>query len=92
MFKLINLLIESINWLRIVIFPTFLGVLLGGCFYWFFQDNTGKIIWIISSIIGFVFGIIWASRIWIRQGTTNYMAKLNATPEFDKLHDDNDNK
>lgn len=88
MFKVIAFLIEVVNWFRIILFPTFLGVLLGGIIYYFFQNYTGKTLWIICSIIGVVSGVIWASKIWKKQGTTTFMSKVIATPELDNTNDE----
>lgn len=88
MFKVIAFLIEVVNWFRIILFPTFLGVLLGGIIYYFFQNYTGKTLWIICSIIGVVSGVIWASKIWKKQGTTTFMSKVITTPELDNTNDE----
>jgi drug/metabolite transporter (DMT)-like permease len=92
MFKVIAFLIEVVNWFRIILFPSFVGVIMGGLFYYLFQNYTGKVLWIVCSIFGVVFGVIWASRIWKKQGTTTFMSKVIATPELDKLDENEENK
>lgn len=92
MFKVISFLIEVANWFRIVISPTLIGVILGGVFYYLFQNQIGKILWTICTIIGCLLGVIWASRIWKKQGTTTFISKVIATPELDNLDDNEKTK
>lgn len=35
------------------------------------------------AVIGLVIGIIWATRIWKKSGTLNFMSRINASPELD---------
>jgi uncharacterized membrane protein YccC len=85
MFKVISFLIETINWIRIAISPTLIGIAFGSVFYYFFQTPMGKIIWIICAVIGCIIGVIWASRIWRKLGTTTFISKIIATPDLDEL-------
>jgi hypothetical protein len=85
MFKFISFLVELINWIRIVSSPTLIGLFVGGVFYYFFQNPMGKVLWVICAIIGCILGIIWASRIWRKQGTTTFISKIIATPDLDHI-------
>ena len=85
MFKFISFLVECINWIRIASSPTLIGLFIGGVFYYFFQNPTGKILWVICAIIGCILGVIWASRIWRKQGTTTFLSKIIATPDLDHI-------
>ncbi len=85
MFKFISFLVEFINWIRIVSSPTLIGLIVGGVFYYFFQNPIGKVLWVICAIIGFILGIIWASSIWRKQGTTTFLSKIIATPDLDHI-------
>lgn len=45
----------------------------------------GKVLWVICAIIGCILGVIWASRIWRKQGTTTFLSKIIATPDLDHI-------
>ncbi len=90
MTKLLAVLIEIINWLRIALSPTIIGGIVGSVFYYFFQNQIGQILWMMSAISGCVIGIIWASRIWKKQGTTTFMSKIISSPDLDKINMEKD--
>ena len=86
MFKLI---IEAINWLRIVASPLIIGILLGLTIYSKFQSRIGLIVGLLVALLGLIIGIFWATHVLKKQGTTQFMSRVNATPELDNKEEEN---
>ena len=78
-------LIESINWIQIAASPILFFSLLAVLFYTYIPNNTGLIISIIIAGGGLIVGIIWATRVIKKSGTTNYISKISGSPDFDKI-------
>ena len=34
--------------------------------------------------IGLIIGIVWATRIWKKQGTIEFVSRVNASPEYNR--------
>jgi hypothetical protein len=77
-----RILIELINWLRIAISPTLIGALIGGLIYLKMGDD-GFVLGIVTTALGGIFGVLWATKIWKKQGTTNFISRIDASPELD---------
>lgn len=75
-------LIEIISWLRIAISPTLIGALIGGIIYLKMGDD-GFLPGIFATVIGGIFGVLWATNIWKKQGTTNFISRIDASPDLD---------
>ena len=73
---------EILGWLRIVISPTLLGVIVGGIYYLTYPTQNGKIIGILISIVGLIIGIIWATRVFKKYGTIWFLSRLIATDDI----------
>jgi F0F1-type ATP synthase assembly protein I len=84
MHKAFEFITELIGWIQIVLSPTLIGMLLGLIFYGNFQNQTGMIIGFLLVGIGFVIGIIWATRKFKTTGTINFLSKISSTPDLDK--------
>jgi hypothetical protein len=84
MFKVIEYIIEIVNWIKIVLSPTLIGVVIGLIIYGNYPNFRGFIASVAFSCVGLVIGIIWATRIWKRVGTTNFIARVNASPDIDE--------
>lgn len=82
--KIVAFFIEILAWLRIVVSPLFIGGIIGGLVYMKWENETGFAVGILIAAIGLVVGITWATTIWYKHGTLNYMAKLSETPELNK--------
>lgn len=84
--KTFEYITETIGWLQIVASPLLIGLGIGAFIY--FQDPTllRLIIGIIISIIGLIFGIIWANKVWRTKGTVWFMSQISATPDLDNLN------
>jgi hypothetical protein len=83
--SLFELFIEVCGWLQIVASPLLIGLLIGFIVYLTKPDTTGIVIGISIAALGLVIGIIWATRVWKRKGTIEFISKISATPELDKL-------
>ena len=75
---------ECIGWVQIVISPIIISILLAVVVYYFKQDRIGLILGILILVGGIITGIVWATRIYRKRGTVNFMAKVSSNPELDK--------
>jgi hypothetical protein len=75
---------EIIGWLQIAASPTIIGMVMAAVIYYVMPGSTGLVIAIIVAGLGLITGIIWATKVWIKKGTINFMAKNLSTPEIDK--------
>lgn len=82
--KILELFIEILGWLRIVVSPTLIGTVIGGVLYLYFKNTTGVYLGVGAVILGLIIGVIWASMTWKKQGTVNFLSKVNASPELNK--------
>lgn len=83
MTKVLEYLTKSIAWLQIAISPFILGAIAGLFIYAYRTDTYGLIMAGIVTLIGLIIGIIWATRVWKRRGTIEFISKVNASPELD---------
>lgn len=86
-----NLILEVFGWLRIVASPLLIGVTIGFAIYLSRSDTTGLIIAISVATVGLIIGIIWATRVWKKKGTLNYLSKVLKSDDLDYLDEDNKN-
>jgi hypothetical protein len=84
-FKLLKFLTKFFAWLQIVASPTIVGIIFGASIYASKRDTTGLVIGIIIAFAGLLTGVIWATKVWKKTGTVEFMSKLNATPDLDNL-------
>ncbi len=84
MFKFLETFIEIICWIQIAISPTLIGAIIGTIVYLKYRNNYGILGGSSITLIGLVIGIIWATRIWKKSGTLNFMSRINASPELDQ--------
>lgn len=78
-----KILTELISWFRIAVSPFLLGTLIGGIVY-LKMGEEGFVPGIIITAIGGIIGVLWATKIWSKQGTTNFISRIEATKELDK--------
>lgn len=83
--RLIALLIEVIGWFKIVASPLIVSCAIGGLIYLNWKNTIALIVCSFVILIGLVIGIVWATKIWRKHGTMNFLSKLNATPDLDNL-------
>jgi hypothetical protein len=81
--KALELITEIIGWIRIVISPTSIGLLLGGICYFNLPGPWGLVAGIALAATGLVIGIVIATRAFKRKGTVHLLSRTMATPELD---------
>jgi hypothetical protein len=84
-FKFLKFITEFFAWLQIAASPALTGIIIGGIIYGVKRDIVGLVIAIIVASLGIIAGIIWATKIWKKKGTVEFMSKVNATPELNNL-------
>ena len=85
MHKFFEIITEIVGWIQIVLSPTLLGIGFGFGIYYYFPNQNGMIFGIIVSIIGLVFGLIWATKKLKTTGTIHFLSRISATPELDNV-------
>lgn len=85
-------LTEIFGWIQIMLSPTLVGLLLGGLFYLKSPNTLGAILGFIIALIGFVIGIIWATRVKKNNGTIWFVSRIMATSELDTKNESNKDK
>ncbi|KIA82569.1 hypothetical protein OA84_10435 [Kaistella solincola] len=80
-FRIFELITESIGWLQIVASPLLIGLIVGAIIY--FPDPTTTRLALVATL-GLVIGVIWATKQWKGKGTIWFMSRIMATPELDK--------
>lgn len=86
--KIIAFLIEVFSWLKIVASPVLISAIVAGFIYLYLPGNLGLLFSSGILLLGLIAGIVWATRVWKNQGTTNYLARIYATPELDKINEE----
>jgi hypothetical protein len=82
--KVFETITEVIGWVQIVASPLLAGLAIGGVVYLEMGGTAGLIIGIAIALAGLATGVVWATRVWRKQGTRHYMSRLSGTPELDK--------
>ena len=83
-FRIFELITESIGWLQIVAFPLLIGLIIGAIIYFPNPTTTRLVLGIIVATLGLVIGVIWATKQWKGKGTIWFMSRIIASPELDK--------
>ncbi len=79
---------EMVGWLQIVASPLLAAVVLAALIY-FSNPTIFRLFFAIAVILlGLVVGIIFATRVWKKQGTVHFVSRVMATPELDNLDED----
>lgn len=85
-------MLEIFGWIRIVLSPILVAFLIAAPIYFNKPDNTGLILSIIILFAGLIIGIVWATRVWKKQGTQQFLSQISASPDLDpKTKSENDN-
>lgn len=71
-------------WVQIMASPFLVGLVGGGIVYLAMRNTAGLIIGIVIASGGLLTGIIWATRVWRKKGTVNFMSRVMATPELNE--------
>ena len=84
MFKVFAFLIEGIGWLHIVAGPLILGLGLGFWVYSSLGNTAGFVLAIVIAKLGLCIGILWATRVWKKTGTTKFLSRISETQDLDE--------
>jgi len=76
---------ESFGWIQIVISLLLLTGIPSFFFYTSNPSTTRLVIGIAITALGLVFGIIYATKIWKKRGTVDFISRSSASPELDNL-------
>ncbi len=82
--RILEIFVEVLSWLRIVASPLIIGVGIGILVYDNNHSRIGMTIGIVISCFGLLIGILWATKVSRKTGTSNFMSRINASPELDK--------
>lgn len=85
--RIIEIFVEILSWLRSMASPLIIGVGIGILVYDNNPNSMGMAIGVIISFIGLLFGIIGATKVWRKTGTSNFMSRVNASPELNNKVD-----
>lgn len=79
-----RLFTESLGWLRIAASPAIIGLVAALLIYFPAPSDTRLVLAISLAVLGLLAGAVWATRIWKKRGTVDFMARVMETPELDK--------
>jgi hypothetical protein len=77
-----------IAWLQIVASPSLIGITIGFIVYYNLPGIAGLVLGIAITAIGFIIGIVWASRVWKKRGAVEFISEIKSSPDFDKLNEE----
>ena len=86
--RIFEWLTSFIAWFHIVASPLFFGLIIGLVIYGIYPTTTGLIFGIAVATLGLLAGIIFATRVWKKRGTVDFISRVSASPELDNLEDD----
>jgi len=79
--KFIERLLGWIGWIQIFILPSSFGGIVGFATYNYLMNVWGVSLGILSLLIGFAVGFLWAEKIRQKGGTVKFLSKVNASPD-----------
>lgn len=83
MYKVLEWIMEAIGWLRIVISPLFIGLVVGAIVYGSNPSYITLVIGISIALIGLIIGVMWATKVWKTKGTMMFLSRISGAPELD---------
>lgn len=82
---------EVVGWLQIVASPLLGGLVIAAMIYFPDPTTLRLVLAIVVLLLALIVGIIFATRIWKKQGTIHFVSRVMATPELDNLVEDENN-
>ena len=79
---------EIVSWLQIVASALLISIVIGFMFYATNPSSTNQYIAISIVIMGLLIGIVWATRVWKKKSTINFMTTIMRTEEEKKGQDE----
>lgn len=86
--KFLEKLVDFLNYLKIMASPTLIGVFIGIIVYANKPDDVGLIIAFTFTVIGIICGILLANFAKRKVGATEFMARINASPDINEAISD----
>lgn len=86
--SLFDYCIEIVGWLQIVASPLLIGLIIGAGIYLSNTTTVRLIIGIGIALLGLVIGIVFATKVWKKQGTMHFVSRVMASPELDNLDEE----
>ncbi len=90
--SLFELVVNIWGWIKIVGSPFLIGVAISSVIYLKNGTTENAVLGIIISLLGLIIGIVWATTIWKKQGTSDFLAEEYKTPDLDKNFSDSQTK
>ncbi|MFT3919810.1 hypothetical protein [Cloacibacterium sp.] len=78
-------IIDVISWLKIVASPTLFGIAVGFFLKIYFKNDLGDFLFGFFIVFGIIFGIYLANRMSKKYGATNFISKVDASPDIDEF-------
>lgn len=82
MIKFLKFFTESIAWLQIMAAPSLAGLIIGALVYFSNPNPLRLMLGIAIAAAGLVAGAVWATRVWKKRGTVDFMSRVNASPDL----------
>jgi len=76
MMKVVRFIFDLFGWLIIVFGTTGGSALIAWFIYSEWTTDTGEIVSIVIISLGFILGAIWATKIWIKYGTLEWLSNI----------------
>lgn len=74
--KATKIILEIIGWCQIAFGTTLFFALIAAVLYYAYANETTAIAAIVIIFTGFVIGSVWATRIWIKHGTIEWLSRI----------------
>lgn len=80
--KIIEFIFSFFAWVQIVVSPLFIGTVIGFLVYKKYSSEKGIVLGISIAALGLILGVIWATKIWKKRGTVEFISKISSNSEF----------
>ena len=61
-----------------------MGLIIGALCYFALGNDFGRVLGVLIALSGLVIGAIWATKVYKKQGTIQFLSRIMATSELDK--------
>ena len=80
--KILEFITAFFAWIQIAVSPLIIGLLISIIVYKNHPTKVGAMIGILITVLGLIVGIIWATKVWKKQGTVEFMSKVSSNSEL----------
>ncbi|TND07590.1 MAG: Uncharacterized protein FD123_3142 [Bacteroidetes bacterium] len=81
--KIFDFIFSVIGWLQIAVSPFLIGSAVGGVVYFSDPGTMRLVIGIVIAALGLVIGAVWATRVWKKRGTVEFLSRANRSSDTD---------